>query len=96
MNRRSRRARPVARIVMRPWSDGFKTVFQLAGDAWTPPAYVRVRFGARSWTLTADFRDEDGRVMQLKTRVGLGADGRPETVQEQTLTIVSILRGAKR
>lgn len=94
IRRRAGIRRSSAVVKQAPWSDSFKTVFRLAGDDWTPPETVTVRYGARSWTLTAVFAFDAQRA-ELKTRVTLGADGRPASVASETMRFVFRLRGGK-
>lgn len=96
MTRRRKTRAPKIVTVDRPWSAAFVTVFRLASDAWTPPATVRVRYGARSWTLKAVFVMEDGAPVELTTRVGLGRDGRPASLQAEPMTMSFGVRGGGR
>lgn len=96
MTRRPAKRRPAkaaAPVTRMEWENDHRKLFRLASDDWTPPAYVSVRHGVRSWTLTAIFTMPKGERATLTTRLVKTATG--VVIGDEGMKFAFTVRGRK-
>lgn len=91
MARKKQRRKP-ERPQQMAWEPGLARLFGLAPQTYTPPEYVLIRGTLRGGTLVALFRDEDGREIRFRTRVGIDRKTSEMWIIDQAFTLTAVWR----
>lgn len=91
MARKKQRRKPEPMEKM-AWEPGLAKLFGLAPQTYTPPEYVLMRGTLRGGTFVALFRDEDGREIRFRTRVGLNRTTNEMWIIDQAFTLTAVYR----
>lgn len=72
-----------------PWEPGFAKLFGMAPETYGPPEAVMVRGTLKGGTFTAIFKDEDGKNVRFRTRVGIDRATQKMWIIDQHFTLTA-------
>lgn len=74
------------------WEPGLGKLFGMAPEAYTPPDAVMLRGTVKGGTFVAIFKDEAGKKIRFRTRVGIDRVTREMWIIDQTFTLTATYR----